>query len=70
MKEMEKESLKDLTETITDIIKDNTVIDWVEKIDVKREMWQKLKKQDRACSVPNKQVARQLVGLGKIHYKT
>lgn len=70
--EMEQESLKDLTEIITDIIQDNAVIDWVDKEDVKREMRKKLKKQLRASSVPNKQVeqvARQLMELGEIHYK-
>lgn len=70
--EMEQESLKDLTEIITEIIQDNAVIDWIEKEDVKREMRKKLKKQLRASSVPNKQVeqvARQLIELGEIHYK-
>ncbi|WP_010530037.1 type I restriction endonuclease subunit R [Lentibacillus jeotgali] len=66
------DSLKDLTEIITDIIQDNAVIDWTEKEDVKREMRKKLKKQLRASSVPNKQVesvARQLMELGEVHYK-
>ncbi|WP_200416176.1 type I restriction endonuclease subunit R [Virgibacillus salexigens] len=70
--EMELESLRDLTEIITDIIQANAVIDWIEKEDVKREMRKKLKKQLRASSVPNKQVeqvARQLMELGEIHYK-
>ncbi|MDX8047289.1 type I restriction endonuclease subunit R [Gracilibacillus sp. S3-1-1] len=70
--EMESESLKDLTEIITDIIQDNAVIDWVEKEDVRREMRKKLKKQLRASSVPSKQVeqvARQLMELGEVHYK-
>ncbi|WP_163536358.1 type I restriction endonuclease subunit R [Gracilibacillus sp. YIM 98692] len=70
--EIEQESIKDLTEIITDIIQDNAVIDWTEKEDVKREMRKKLKKQLRASSVPNKQVesvARQLMELGEIHYK-
>ncbi|RIU93434.1 type I restriction endonuclease subunit R [Oceanobacillus picturae] len=71
--EMEQESLKDLTEIITDIIQDNAVIDWIEKEDVKREMRKRLKKQLRASAVPNKQVesvARQLMELGEIHYKS
>ncbi|WP_275583415.1 type I restriction enzyme endonuclease domain-containing protein [Bacillus pakistanensis] len=54
--EMEQESLKDLTEIITDIIQDNVVIDWTEKEDVKREMRKRLKKQLRASSVSNQQV--------------
>ncbi|MFD2627439.1 type I restriction endonuclease subunit R [Oceanobacillus kapialis] len=71
--EMEQESLRDLTEIITDIIQANAVIDWIEKEDVKREMRKKLKKQLRASSVPNKQVeqvARQLMELGEVHYKS
>ena len=71
--EIEQEGLKDLTEIITEIIQDNAVIDWTEKEDVKREMRKKLKKQLRASSVPNKQVesvARQLMELGEIHYKS
>ncbi|SET16928.1 type I restriction enzyme, R subunit [Salinibacillus kushneri] len=70
--DMEQESLRDLTEIITDIIQANAVIDWIDKEDVKREMRKKLKKQLRASSVPNKQVeqvARQLMELGEIHYK-
>ncbi|WP_268811317.1 type I restriction enzyme endonuclease domain-containing protein [Virgibacillus dakarensis] len=71
--EIEQESLRDLTEIITDIIQANAVIDWIEKEDVKREMRKKLKKQLRASSVPNKQVeqvARQLMELGEVHYKS
>ncbi len=62
-----------MTEIITDIIQANAVIDWIEKEDVKREMRKKLKKQLRASSVPNKQVeqvARQLMELGEVHYKS
>ncbi|PSL42990.1 type I restriction enzyme R subunit [Salsuginibacillus halophilus] len=67
----EQESLKDLTEIITDIIQEHAVIDWTKKDDVKREMRQKLKKQLRASSLPNDQVdsvARQLLELGQKNY--
>ncbi|WP_121440228.1 type I restriction endonuclease subunit R [Salisediminibacterium halotolerans] len=67
----EQESLKDLTEIITDIIQEHAVIDWTEKDDVKREIRKKLKKQLRASSLPNDQVesvARQLMELGQNHY--
>lgn len=71
--EMEQESLKDLTEIITDIFEDSgKIIDWTEKEDVKRDMRKRLKKQLRASAVPNKQVesvARQLMELGEVHYK-
>ncbi len=71
--DLEQESLRDLTEIITDVIQENAVIDWVDKVDVKREMRKKLKKQLRASSVPNKEVehvARQLMELGEIHYRS
>nr|WP_324603225.1 type I restriction enzyme endonuclease domain-containing protein [Salibacterium aidingense] len=70
--DFEQESLKDVTEIMTEIIQDHAVIDWTEKDDVKREMRKKLKKQLRAGSIPNSQVenvARQLMELGEIHYK-
>ncbi|WP_018923565.1 type I restriction endonuclease subunit R [Salsuginibacillus kocurii] len=69
--DFEHDSLKDLTEIITDIIQDHAVIDWTEKEDAKREMRKKLKQQLRASSIPNKQVesvARLLMELGEVHY--
>lgn len=44
----EHESIKDLTEIITEIIQENAVIDWTEKEDVKREMRKKVKRQLRS----------------------
>lgn len=68
----EHESIKDLTEIITEIIQENAVIDWTEKEDVKREMRKKVKRQLRASSIPNhivENVARELLDLGEVHYK-
>ncbi|MCT2534780.1 type I restriction endonuclease subunit R [Aquibacillus koreensis] len=67
----EGESIKDLTEIITDTIQELAVIDWIEKDDVKREMRRKIKKQLRVSEIPNKNVenvARQLMDLAKVHY--
>lgn len=67
----EHESIKDLTEIITEIIQENAVIDWTEKEDVKREMRKKVKRQLRASSIPNhivENVARELLDLGEVHY--
>ncbi|MFB9974314.1 type I restriction endonuclease subunit R [Allobacillus sp. SKP2-8] len=68
----EHNSIKDLTEIITEIIQENAVIDWTEKEDVKREMRKKVKRQLRASSIPNhmvENVAIELLDLGEVHYK-
>lgn len=66
---IKQEGIKDLTERVTDLIKDEAVIDWVDKEDIKREVRKKIK---RASAVPNKDfehVTRQIINLGEIHYK-
>ncbi|MDQ0160020.1 type I restriction endonuclease subunit R [Alkalibacillus salilacus] len=70
--EAEQESVKDLTEIVTEIIQDHAVIDWTDKEDVKREMRKVLKKHLRPTAIPNGQVesiARRLIELGEVHYK-
>lgn len=69
--DIEQEKIRDLTELIIEIIRDNAVIDWTEKDDVKRNMRSQLKRQLRASTIPNKRVesvTRELVQLGEIHY--
>lgn len=68
----EHDKVKFLTETITEVIQDNAVIDWTEKEDIKREMRRQIKKELRPSPIPNKEldrVTRELIELGEVHYK-
>ncbi|WP_245183537.1 type I restriction enzyme endonuclease domain-containing protein [Lentibacillus salicampi] len=57
----EDDNVKELTHIITEIIQDNTVIDWTFKDDVKREMGKRIKRQLRAS---NSRRSRQKVSHG------
>lgn len=70
--EEDKESMRDLTHLITEIIQEHAVVEWTHKEDVKRQMRKKIKRQLRASKCPKDQVegiAGQLMGLAEVHYR-
>ncbi|SDW71060.1 type I restriction endonuclease subunit R [Paenibacillus sp. CF384] len=70
--EDDKEALKELTHIITEIIIEQSVVEWTNKDDVKREMRQKIKRQLRVTKCPKDQIeelAQKLMALAEIHYK-
>ncbi|MBU8967508.1 type I restriction endonuclease subunit R [Bacillus altitudinis] len=68
----DSEDLKALTHLITDIIQQETVVEWINKEDVKREMRKKIKKQLRVSPCPKdklESLTQQLIDLAAVHYR-
>ncbi|MGG0591519.1 type I restriction endonuclease subunit R [Priestia megaterium] len=66
------EDLKALTHLITETILQETVVEWVKKEDVKREMRKKIKKQLRVSPCPKdklESLTQQLIDLSVVHYR-
>lgn len=66
------EDLKALTLLITETILQETVVEWVKKEDVKREMRKKIKKQLRVSPCPKdklESLTQQLIDLAVVHYR-
>jgi type I restriction enzyme, R subunit len=70
--EEDKEVLRELTHIITEDIKEQAVIEWTEKEDVKREMRKRIKRQLRASKCPKEKIeglTQQLMDLAEVHYR-
>jgi|GEM_PF-1454452 len=68
--EEEKETLKDLTHIVTEIIQNESVVEWNHKEDVKREMRKKIKRQLRVAKCSDVEgLTQQLMNLAEVHYK-
>lgn len=68
--EEEKETLKDLTHIVTEIIQNESVVEWTQKEDVKREMRKKIKRQLRVAKCSDVEgLTQQLMNLAEVHYK-
>lgn len=68
--EEEKETLKDLTQIVTEIIQNESVVEWTQKEDVKREMRKKIKRQLRVAKCPDVEgLTQQLMNLAEVHYR-
>lgn len=66
------EDLKALTHLITETIQQETVVEWVKKEDIKREMRKKIKKQLRVSPCPKdklESLTQQLIDLSIVHYR-
>ncbi|MEW4207033.1 type I restriction endonuclease subunit R [Priestia megaterium] len=66
------EDLKALTHLITETIQQETVVEWVKKEDIKREMRKKIKKQLRVSPCPKdklESLTQQLIDLAVVHYR-
>ncbi|MDT3417927.1 type I restriction enzyme R subunit [Brevibacillus aydinogluensis] len=68
--EEEKETLKDLTHIVTEIIQNESVVEWTQKEDVKREMRKKIKRQLRVAKCSDVEgLTQQLMNLAEVHYR-
>jgi type I restriction enzyme, R subunit len=68
----DNELIKDLTHTITDTLEHETVVEWTEKEDVKRQMRKKIKRNLRLTNCPREKMeplTHQLIELAGVHYR-